>query len=410
MFKIKTICLLAGSIFIASLALAQDDQWDVKWHNGFKFESPDKMFKLKFGGRLMYDYAFFFQDTSLESQFGKLNNGTEFRRARFYSAGTVYNNVNYKLQLDFAGGKITFKDAYIGISHIPGIGNFRVGHFKEPFRLEAVTSSKYITFMERATPIDFLPERNNGVMIFNEHLDGRLSWQAGLFRSADGAGNDKMANKGYSLTGRITGLPITSEDKRKLLHIGAAFSYRKPQSKTFAVASKPESHLGLDYINTGDIMAVKEVKLMEGEAALVLGSFSLQGEVVQAMVSTKNDTNPNNSFAAYYAQISYFLTGENRVYKESYEGFDRVSPKKNFGKDKGCGAWEIALRYSNSYLNSHNIQGGELGDITLGLNWYLNPSMRIMANYVYANLKDVGQAGIVQTRFSWIFKETLIIR
>ena len=47
----------------------------------------------------------------------------------------------------------------------------------------------------------------------------------------------------------------------------------------------------------------------------------------QAFVQLTEDEDYN--FSSYYGQVSYFLTGERRKYKNSLAGFDRVSPKKN---------------------------------------------------------------------------------
>ena len=106
--------------------------------------------EIKFGGRIMYDMAIW-GDSAMD------NSGTEFRRVRFYNSGKLYGNVKYKLQLDFAGGTISFKDVWMELSELPFNGNIRVGHFKEPLRLEALTSSKYITFIERGLPISMSP-------------------------------------------------------------------------------------------------------------------------------------------------------------------------------------------------------------------------------------------------------------
>ncbi len=68
------------------------------------------------------------------------------------------------------------------------------------------------------------------------------------------------------------------------------------------------------------------------------------------------------------------------------------------------GAWEVGLRYSHIDLNDEGISGGEEDNITVGLNWYLNPNVRMMFNYVNADLEDRagipdGDADIFQTRF-----------
>ena len=57
------------------------------------------------------------------------------------------------------------------------------------------------------------------------------------------------------------------------------------------------------------------------------------------------------------------------------------------------------------------MNGGELSNFTFGVNWYLNPNMRFMLNYVRAMLDEddcyykgdmgdhCGDADIVQARF-----------
>ena len=62
--------------------------------NGYKLSSSDGIHSLKFGGRIMTDYAIWDNDSVTFS-------GTEFRRIRFFNSGKVYDNVKYKLQLDF---------------------------------------------------------------------------------------------------------------------------------------------------------------------------------------------------------------------------------------------------------------------------------------------------------------------
>ncbi len=283
------VVLLTNFVFCVSI-YAQDTStagqpfadkevpFSVYWENGLTFESLDKNFKLKFGGRIQTDWAFFSKPSKFDTLFGSITNGVEFRRARFFNEGTVYKYLHYKIQLDFASGIAVFKDVYIGISGIPVVGNIRVGHIKEPLRLEAQTSSKYITFMERAPTIAFVPERNIGIMIFNHAANKRFTWAGGIFRRSDNFGSDKIANDEFNLTARFTFLPIYKKAKNQILHLGFAISHREPEKKEFQIITQPEAHLAPTYLNTGTIVNTDHLNIFQWEASLVKGPLSLQGE------------------------------------------------------------------------------------------------------------------------------------
>ena len=377
------------------LAEEKDTDFKMYWKNGIRFQTADKAFSFKFGGRIMNDWAFMSEDDSLKAAIGQLQDATtEFRRARLYISGAVYERIIFKAQYDFAGGDADFKDVYLGLKKLPGVGTLKVGHFKEAFGLEELTSSKYITFMERSLPVIFAPSRNTGIGVNNTALNKRLTWAAGLFLDTGGYGDEDDAENSAAATARITGLPWY-QGKDRLLHLGLSYSNRDAKDDAVEYDQSPEAHLAPDFVDTGSIVADSENRFGI-EVALVHGPFSLQGEYMGANVETPDGSDP--SFSGYYASASYFLTGEHRAYKNSSGTFDRVKPKTNFGKG-GSGAWEVAIRYSGLDLNDAPIQGGELEDITFGLNWYLNPNVRTMFNYVLADLDTVGDAEIVQLRF-----------
>lgn len=355
--------------------------YTAEWGNGFKFHNEDNTIKLKFGGRIMFDSGYFsLNDEAEDNGYELLNKSShEIRRGRIFTAGTIYSNIDFKLQIEFAGNKVRIKDAFITIKGIPYIGNIIVGRFIEPFRLEAITSSKYITFMERGLPYSFFPDRNTGAMIFNQLADKRMSWQVGLFRGVSTNSLEVVDSGGdYAITARLAGSVVDTE--KFIVHLGAAYSYRKPQEhKTIAFGARPEAHMAERYIKVLET-DVDNVNMFSLESALVAGSFSFQAEYVGAQVNKEIETDMFNS---YYAQVSYFLTGEQRKYQNSLIGFGRVRPKNNFGKN-GAGAFELALRYS--YIDG--IDTDKMSDITAGLNWYLNPATRIMANYIVSNIDN----------------------
>lgn len=374
----------------------------VQWDSGLRIDSGDGNFKLKIGGSIMNDWGWFSQDSATEDIIGDQVDGTEFRRARLYMSGEIYKNVGFKTEYDLAGsGRPDFKDVYINIKKVPYVETFQVGHFKEPFGLEELTSSKSITFMERGLNSVFSPSRNTGFMINNNFLGNRMTYAIGMFRNADVFGDsegDSTTEGGYSFTGRITGLPYYEDEGKKLIHTGFSYSHQNAFEDTVSFESRPEMHLADKFVNTGSFQS-EHLNLFNPELAIVYGPFSMQTEYTFANIgiddslevdetlgtTTITDGGDNPEFGAWYVYGSYFLTGEHRKYKTEEGAFSRVKPYQNFDWNGGWGAIELTARYSELDLNDEEINGGRLADTTLGVNWYLNPNTRIMANYVHSD-------------------------
>jgi phosphate-selective porin OprO/OprP len=295
---------------------------------------------------------------------------------------------------------------------IPYVGKLTIGHRKEPFGLEQLTSSRFLTFLERALPDAFTPARNLGAMVSNNALEQRLTWDLGVWKTVDDwpSGDDSDEDQGWAFTGRLTGLPWYEEDGRKLLHLGVAYSHRNPDGAAIRYSQRPEAHLARRYVDTESAAGFRiadaradDVDLWGLESALVVGPFSLQGEYMLSQVDTT--FGGDLDFDGYYVLASYFLTGENRVYRKGKAVFDRIKPKRDFsfsGEKKGWGAWELALRYSSIDLDDEIIRGGQEDNWTVALNWYLNPNTRVMLNYINANIDHdlyAGDVDIFQTRF-----------
>ncbi|MBN2182230.1 MAG: hypothetical protein JW715_09975 [Sedimentisphaerales bacterium] len=370
----------------------------VFWKDGLNLNTEDGAFKLKIGGRLQNDWFWSSEDDDIKTNIGEQEDGVEFRRARLYFSGLIYDNVEYKLQLDFEGGDADFKDAYLGLTDFP-LGTLRVGHFKEPFSLEELTSSKYITFLERALPNAFAPSRNTGVMLHHVASDEKMTAAIGLFRDTDNYGEDSGDDGGYNITGRITALPIYEDGGASLLHVGAGYSYRNPDD-SYSYDASPEAHLANDFVDTGSI-AGDRVDLLGLEAAWVNGPLSLQAEYIKA--DAERFAGSDVGFDGYYVQASYFLTGEHRRYKTSEAAFSRIKPKSNYSYGGDPGAWEVKARLSELDLNDGNVTGGKLNNITAGLNWYLNPNTKIMWDYVRADKDTIGQANMFMMRLQFDF-------
>jgi phosphate-selective porin OprO/OprP len=380
-----------------------------------KSETPTKPL-IAPSGRIQFDVANFSQDPASVAQFKNVQNAVGFRRARLAVLGE-YQQIDYIVEMDFANRgansainakdqSTAFKDVYIQMRDLPLIGNVRVGHFKECFGLEQLTSDNYTTFMERSIDDEgaFVPGRNDGIMAYNWTENQRATWAIGAFTNQTGYDQPptfQYDHWGLDMAMRLTYLPWYDEASggRGLLHIGVDYVYRSAPDNIATFAARPECNFGPSVVNMTvgltsnyTLTDVNDWQVVDGEAALVYGPLSFQTEVFGATVERLSGV--NNNFFGAYAFVSYFLTGENRPYNRKMGVFDRVKPYEDFFRVRDCdgnvstgrGAWEVAYRFSYiDMLDGLTVPGaGMATDHTFGVNWYLNPFTRVMFNYVHS--------------------------
>lgn len=75
------------------------------WKEGICFETRDKEFTMKIGGRIQNDWGWMQEDKNVRNhtkadgeKIGDLLDGTEFRSVRIDTSGTIYSNIDYRLQ------------------------------------------------------------------------------------------------------------------------------------------------------------------------------------------------------------------------------------------------------------------------------------------------------------------------
>jgi phosphate-selective porin OprO/OprP len=362
------------------------------WKDGMRFESADKRYKLKVGGRIHYDGQFFDPDSdtmaAVETGATRIEDGTELRRARIELSGEVGERTEWAFGMDFGSGTTNFRNAYVGVKDLP-FGNVRAGQFKEPYGLEQLTSSNHTVFTERSLMNALVPSFNAGVMLYDDFAGERATWSVGAFRTGPDTGEVSRDDGAWAGTARVTGLPYAAEDGRSYAHVGLGYSHRSPTDDTVTVSSRPEANLAPNYITT-TVMA-ETIDLMGVEAAVVFGPLTVSGEYTLASVDGDTGTTSDPDFAGYYLQASYVVTGESRGYRKAQGCFDTVKPETNaFGEQGGLGAWEVAARISSLDLVDDGTDGGELDDLTFGVNWYLNSNTRVMLDYILADLDPSG--------------------
>ncbi len=351
---------------------ADPNEVKIKMDKGLKIESADGKYSFQPFGRVHVDATNFIDDKSDQP------NGANFRRARLGFKGDIGEDLNYKAEVDFAGDATNLKETYIAYTGFEP-ADLWIGNFKPPVGLEQNTSSNYMEFIEQA-PVTNAFTRDEILGIAAKGGGENWSLSGGVFNEDASVNSADDESVSFDAKGTVDLL----QNSPNVLHLGLGGSYRSPNatSESVSLSAKPAG-TGRNLISTGGIDDVDSVTVLGAEAAAVFGPFSAQGEYMRYSAEQSSGADPE--FDGWYAQASYFLTGESRPYKGNIGNFDRVKPKSPFSlKNGGWGAWEVLARIDNLDLNdaSSGVEGGEMTDITLGLNWYLRDNARLMFNYV----------------------------
>ncbi len=383
---------------ISKWSEAKDDNtFKVHWKNGLRLDS--KNVQMAIGGQLLIDH-YFVDDDDYVARGGAggdaaFESGAEVRRGRLHNAGLLHGHVEWKLEVEFGNpNNPTLADGYIGLVNLDDcLGclapNLRVGHQRVPFGLERLTPLKYNTFMNRSGATDvFTAGRRYGVMIHDLFRGGQLGYQAGYF-SADSsfqADGEIEFDDGYALVARIFYTPwYDCECSCRRLHVGAGIMTIE-DATSIDVSSNGPINVGTNPILVGGPVAGANLDHFAWniELALVYGPWSLQAEYFSANFEQGAQ---DATFTGWYAQVSYWLTGECRNYAHGV--FGRTSPCCNFLDNDCCcyGGVELAARYSVVDLNDSGATGGELTDWVIGLNWHLNSNARIQINYMNVGIE-----------------------
>lgn len=376
----KTTLLAAAGLgaliaFGASVS-AQAQDTTTAWKGAPQWQNDTLTFKVR--GRVYEDFVYQKVDRQTGVDFKASN--TRLRTARLGVEGTWNANWAYKAEasISSAGGTTQWEDLILEYKPNDNL-SIMAGNFKT-VSFENISSSRYITFMERGPYNDVLDVgRVMNVMV---KANGE-NWTLSAAVSGDSLNNadpTQSATGGSETLGwnaRATYAPINTDTTK--LHLGVWGRVRDRQDQAnFTYQNRNNTNYGARYITSGAI-GVSD-RMIGGEALFIYGPFSVQGEY--ADVKFDRIGNLSDEFKAFYVSGSWFVTGEmrNLDVKKGELGRTKILNPVTTG---GMGAVEVAVRYDNVDLTdiANVATAGEYTAWTVGMNWYPHPYVRFMANY-----------------------------
>jgi phosphate-selective porin OprO/OprP len=317
------------------------------------------------------------------------NSGTGLRRARLGFEGDFARDFKWRLESDFAGNVVGITDAYVSFGGVKP-WTFTFGQHKAPYGLESNTSDNFNTFLERGIFNNAFggPGAERRIGLSAQYSTDTLNIGVGAF--GDNESSQRVAaapDESIGVNGRVTWSPLY--EPGHLVHLGTAGYWRTELNSggvADAVRFSDRPNVRVDgglFADTGLIRQVDSLSYLGIVAAYVRGPFSVIGEAGRATVNRQGALD-DLDFDGYYVYGSWFLTGESRAFRNG--SIDRLRPAQDFDWKKGAyGAVELAARWDSFDFSDTPASGarGNQGDTaTLALNWYLNPNLKLMFNYI----------------------------
>ncbi len=336
----------------------------------------------------------------------------EFRRLRLGAEGTMYENIDYIFEFDFAmalqntsqlaanaaaAGLRSFPTGvgqqagntinviqpttvFLTFKELPVVSNIRVGNQDDWLSLQHIESSRFQDFMERAPIFDAFNGPNNngytpGVSTFRNTENQRAGIQLGAYvnNEYDSGYTYMLGNNDYIYGGRVIWTPYYDEltNGRYMVHTGFGGEFRTFNTElqgyqagtNVRVRSRGDlrntaSTLDPNYADTGNFYAANQA-LFNPELAVQWGSWLLQAEYERsyfggAAVTQGGQSLGNVNFSGGYCELLYFLTGENRIYNRQAGIFNRVVPISNahIVRGAGCCGWALGKLAAGSITST----------------------------------------------------------
>ncbi len=354
--------------------------------DGVAIKTADGKFQFRFRPVIQADARFFVKsgsDTFL------------LRRVRPAIEGTAFDFFDWRIMPELAGTP-NVQDAFVNVRIVKEI-QLRGGKFKPPVGLERLQSDPDLMLIERGLPTNLVPDRDVGVQLHGDLLDGTIVYAGGIFNGVgDGVNGDVDNNDKKDLEGRLWLRPFQP------------FAIGPLEKLGIGVAATRGTHVGPlpGYKTTGqqtffsylaNAWAIGTHRRLAPQESYYYGPFGIFGEYVRSSQIVSNGTVTQRvDHDAWQVEASVFLTGEEASY-------GTVTPKNQLDPGHGkWGAFELAGRFGQLRIDSaafalgfadRSASASKATEWIVGLNWHLARNFKLMANYERTKFDGGSKAG-----------------
>jgi len=375
---ITTLIGLAFSVSIASPVMAADVDSLEK-----RIKKLEKKTNVKIGGRLHLDFAAY--DGAYNPGNGSASD-IYVRRGRVYFSSKS-GDFSYKVILNYNDESTNLHGATVTYNGFGKGIKLNAGKLKEDISLQGMTSSKWVTSIERAmVPDTFQVAFNYGVQ-YSQVLDNGIRYSLSLTKDQEFAdGNEADGSIQLAKTGRLT---YSNTDNNNVFHIGLSASHRSWGENSFSVRQRGEVRKDQKRLANFSASA-GDMEIDASSATLLLGEFGYQTgrmhfSAEYGIIDVSANDGPDETFEGGYAQLGYFLGNNKRSYKKSSAKWDKPENLDN--------QWEVFARYSTLDMTT-DTQGTKADVVTLGANHYINKNVRMSYNVVLGDVSGPNQVNL----------------
>jgi phosphate-selective porin OprO/OprP len=249
--------------------VGSDLSMTASWKDGLELSTKNKDFRVHIGGRTQFDVGWFNVDSNVydtspgfaQPTSGLSNvygDGVDVRRARLRIDGTMYEQIEWAAEYDFANSTLVDRgsrtlttvtavpaptDLWWAFKDVPGLGMVKIGNQKEAIGFEHIVSSRFLPFMERSYNQDTFYGGafngfNPGITASGTYGEDEIgTYNVGLFKPTNNVFGYNTGDGDFSITGRLTRLLWWEDDGRRMFHVGGSLRQATAVSTAVGAAS-----------------------------------------------------------------------------------------------------------------------------------------------------------------------------